>query len=732
MAGAAIGALRVVLGLNTAEFEAGSRRAQAEAQSMGRGVSGAMRRMQVESEAAFEGMRRGAELLGLALGAEQLVEFAKGTLEWAGSLGEAAMRIGVTVEQLQALRRQAAASETSTEGMERAIAFFNRTLGQAQAGVPRAVQIFRALGFTPAQIHGFHDGIDALGQTYDKLNSLRTPAEAAAAGARLFGRGYAEIIPMVREGSEGLDHWNQVARDSGEINAEQAREAHQATEALGQLAITIRTDLASALVDILPFLRSVAGDLQELGGMAQWAFTQIRSLSGGQSPVSTALDGVMNVLNPLHAIRNIAGTAGGLYNRFFGDAPGGRTGTAVGHYRPPAAGNDLDLSPAGHQRHSSDAAEKRALRDQHQFDSDLRRQQIEQLQEQKQRTNDFVEQNHIQDQIVTLNRDQYKSDLDLRVATHDLTTEKENQLLQAYDQSDIQRRLTIAASEHADRVRETATMDENDYNLARGRLQQEEAAAQTAEERRRIELQLLDLDYQFRRLKLQNIVRETNVYDLATRLDAQHQLDGLGASQAADRAGVLRNTRGPLADYLAGLPDTAAKAREALQGVAVQGLQGITDGLAAAITGTQKWGDVFKNVATQILADLIKIQLEQRVVGLIGNAISGLIGGGGPSPVFADNIPSLGDLPARAAGGPVLPGGTYLVGEKGPELLRMGGGGGTIVPHDQVGGGGNVIVNQTFAPNFAGNAATRGEMLQLASMVKPMAIEAFKDFAGRR
>jgi phage-related minor tail protein len=35
----------------------------------------------------------------------------------------------------------------------------------------------------------------------------------------------------------------------------------------------------------------------------------------------------------------------------------------------------------------------------------------------------------------------------------------------------------------------------------------------------------------------------------------------------------------------------------------------------------------------------------------------------------------------RAGGGPVDAGKTYLVGEKGPELLRMGSGGGTVIPN---------------------------------------------------
>jgi hypothetical protein len=40
----------------------------------------------------------------------------------------------------------------------------------------------------------------------------------------------------------------------------------------------------------------------------------------------------------------------------------------------------------------------------------------------------------------------------------------------------------------------------------------------------------------------------------------------------------------------------------------------------------------------------------------------------------------------RASGGPVSSGETYLVGEKGPELLHMGSGSGSVTPNDKIGG----------------------------------------------
>lgn len=55
-------------------------------------------------------------------------------------------------------------------------------------------------------------------------------------------------------------------------------------------------------------------------------------------------------------------------------------------------------------------------------------------------------------------------------------------------------------------------------------------------------------------------------------------------------------------------------------------------------------------------------------------------------------------VPGRAAGGPVSAGGTYVVGERGPELLTMGSSGGVITPNHALSGGGNTFVVNVAAP----------------------------------
>lgn len=114
------------------------------------------------------------------------------------------------------------------------------------------------------------------------------------------------------------------------------------------------------------------------------------------------------------------------------------------------------------------------------------------------------------------------------------------------------------------------------------------------------------------------------------------------------------------------------------------------------ITGTESAKDAFKKMAYEIIKELYKVLVVQRMVGSFdrstgtGSGLVGLIGGffGG----------------AKASGGSVMPGNSYLVGENGPEIVipRHSG---TVVNANQtsgaMGNGGSVVINQSF--NFAAN-----------------------------
>jgi hypothetical protein len=106
----------------------------------------------------------------------------------------------------------------------------------------------------------------------------------------------------------------------------------------------------------------------------------------------------------------------------------------------------------------------------------------------------------------------------------------------------------------------------------------------------------------------------------------------------------------------------------------------VEDGLLNATReGKAAFGDMAKFILAEIQRIFIVSQLIRPLFGAIGGGLTGM-GLGTLGSAFSDYAGG------RASGGPVSGGKTYLVGERGPELLTMGGAG-RVTPNHAIGGG---------------------------------------------
>lgn len=142
-------------------------------------------------------------------------------------------------------------------------------------------------------------------------------------------------------------------------------------------------------------------------------------------------------------------------------------------------------------------------------------------------------------------------------------------------------------------------------------------------------------------------------------------------------------------------------------------MRSVSDGFADAILKAESFGDVLK----RLLAQLAKAELSNWLF----SAITGKSGGGSILGSIFGGF--------RADGGPVTAGRPYIVGERGPELIvpRTSG---QVIPNHELGGS-QVVINQTIAPNFAGNAATRQEVLEIAAMTQQATLAALPNHIRR-
>ncbi|MET0363422.1 MAG: tape measure protein [Sphingobium sp.] len=157
--------------------------------------------------------------------------------------------------------------------------------------------------------------------------------------------------------------------------------------------------------------------------------------------------------------------------------------------------------------------------------------------------------------------------------------------------------------------------------------------------------------------------------------DATKARADLATSQTARRGATERGLDGPLAQYQRRFDPDNQKDR--VEELVVQELDMVRDGISDALT--RRLG-----IKDPLISGLLDMLIENVIMKPIAEALSK--SGGGVLGGLVKGIGSaLGISGARAAGGPVQGGKTYLVGEKGPELFRAGASG-TIIPNDQLAG----------------------------------------------
>ncbi len=180
-----------------------------------------------------------------------------------------------------------------------------------------------------------------------------------------------------------------------------------------------------------------------------------------------------------------------------------------------------------------------------------------------------------------------------------------------------------------------------------------------------------------------------------------------------------------------GLQNYAASARDTgkqLDDIAVRNLNKLEDGLLGVMQGTTSAKDAFKSMAQSIIADMMKMAIQQQITSRIAGFLMGL-GGGGGGGTYANYGQLSGSPHAMAIGGPVKRGSPYMVGERGPELF-VPNQSGSITPNNKLGGGG-VVVQQTINLTTGVSQTVRAEVTNMLPQIKEAAKAAIVD-ARRR
>ena len=275
-------------------------------------------------------------------------------------------------------------------------------------------------------------------------------------------------------------------------------------------------------------------------------------------------------------------------------------------------------------------------------------------------------------------------------------------------------------------------------------LQNALALADTEQARKDVALRLYDAALERERIRLQEII-DAEAIGAVTKEEAdlaRARLAGLKANAASGRAAVARQNETEAERYTRNLNATPEMINEAIDGIAIDGLESLNDGLTRAIMGAESLGDVFSRVADQIIADLLRIAIQQTIIRPLATLLFGGTGGGGGGGGGGGLLSAL--FAGLFADGGTIPRGQFgIVGERGPELAYASGSGLGIMSNGesrrligtQQGGGTSVSIPISIDATGADAAAlerVRSELAQLREELPERIVRTVQDASDRR
>lgn len=611
---------------------------------------------------------------GVYLVTKGIWDMGRAAMQSAGELADSAAKIGLSTDALQEWRFVAVKSGEDAKAADQAIEAFADKLAQAGSKLNKqAVKDFASLGFGPEQLKAFKSTEEALDAVIDRISDLKSESDRAAIAKRL---GLDGLIVAVRGSADEVAKLRNEAHQLGAVmDAEMVKRGAEAQTQYEILSRVIETQLKSAFISLAPAITAasnlVARLARDLGdAMDQWRRLDERTNRG----LSKERERLVEQRDALVArFTDSDGRVQSLTGRkVFAAEPGRGAWTA----RRRDAGELFDIynqrisqidKLRNDRTETNRAPERRDRSDGTQLNTPPPKTPVDRSAEREARRAERVEQEifrarqralgvydrematvqerfDIEQAQVKLEREAEQKQLESRLARKDVTKAEYDQLKLINDQTaTLEDRVAsdILARDLADErlAQERALAD-----LTRDLLSLQSGAARTAKERREIELRLLAMAQQRAR---EDLERELSRTPGLSDADKQARRDALGNYQTAETAAVNRQNMGPMEAWRDANLRTAAEVQEAYERVATRGLDALNSGLVDAIMNTRSLGEIFGNVAKQIIADLASIAVRQSIVEPLAAA---LFGGGGGAPAASSGSGSGGGWLKKAMG----------------------------------------------------------------------------------
>lgn len=249
MAGAAvIGALRVVLGADTAAFDKGLSDAEKRLGSFGAGIGKLAAGIGLAVAAA-------AAALGVSI---------KHAVDEADKLGKMAQKVGVPVDELSKLKHAADLSGVGIDALGTSLGKLSKAMVEAAAKpTSDAALAFRALGISVTNADGtLKSSSQVLTDVAGKFEGLKDGAGKTAVSMALFGKTGKDLIPLLNAGAGGLQEMKDEAEKLGiVIDTKTAKSAEEFNDNLTRLGKVKDGIILKITAGMLPAMENLSANM---------------------------------------------------------------------------------------------------------------------------------------------------------------------------------------------------------------------------------------------------------------------------------------------------------------------------------------------------------------------------------------------------------------------------------------------------------------------------------------
>jgi len=203
--------------------------------------------------------------LGLAITAAFEGVTLAGAIDTLDRLDDLAEKSGIAAEQLSALRFAGETAGTSLEDLAGGLRKLAVNMADAAGGGKQTSAAFEAIGVSVKTAQGgLRSSSEVLLEIADRFKSYQDGAAKSALATQLFGKAGETLIPLLNQGSAGIEAQTKLARELGAVYSnEVAKGAADFHDNLKRLSLAAEGGKVALLEKLLPGLNQLAAQFIE-------------------------------------------------------------------------------------------------------------------------------------------------------------------------------------------------------------------------------------------------------------------------------------------------------------------------------------------------------------------------------------------------------------------------------------------------------------------------------------